>query len=138
MNDSAMHILVVDDDETDRELFTEAAQTTIHGVRITEAENGKHALDLLLKGEIRPDLIVLDLNMPIMDGWETLGALKKDPQLKVIPVCILSTSNAAPDIRAAYSRGANLFQVKPLQFGKFQEIVRNLNVVFRNGRLYQI
>lgn len=138
MSEESMHILIVDDDETDRELFSEAAGTTIPEVLITEAENGEKALDVLRGLEKLPDLIILDLNMPVMDGRETLKLLKNDPELKAIPVCILTTSNAGMDIRKAYGGGANLFQVKPLQFTKLQEMLKNLHIVFRNRKLHRL
>jgi two-component system, chemotaxis family, response regulator Rcp1 len=127
-----MHILIVDDDETDRELFAEAAATAIHEVKVTEAANGLEAMRLLNGEALRPDLIVLDLNMPVMDGRETLRALKSNPALKAIPVCVLTTSSASMDVLTAYSEGANVFQVKPLKFAKFQEMISNLHTVFKN------
>lgn len=133
----SMHILLVDDDETDRELFKEAAATSIPGVTVSEAINGKEAIRVLNESEQLPDLILLDLNMPVMDGRETLKMLKKDPHLKAVPVCILTTSNASFDIRQAYEEGANLFQVKPLTFSHFQQILQNLDRVFRGNARYK-
>ncbi|GAA4336925.1 response regulator [Flaviaesturariibacter amylovorans] len=122
--------MLVDDDATDRELFGEALQGNRPACTLTEAGNGVAALDALRAATQLPHLIVLDLNMPVMDGRETLRALRAEPAWKHIPVCILSTSSAHFDVRNAYDDGANLFLVKPLDFRSLQELATCLLALF--------
>ncbi|RYY91824.1 MAG: response regulator [Chitinophagaceae bacterium] len=126
----SIRVVLVDDDATDRELFGEALQGSAHACELREAPHGEAALRLLEASPVLPDLIVLDLNMPIMDGRETLRALRAAPEWKHIPVCILSTSSAHFDVRNAYDDGANLFLVKPLDFRSLQELAGCLLALF--------
>lgn len=125
-----MELLLVDDDATDRELFAHAISLAEKGHRIEEAQNGEVALDYLHAADRLPDLIVLDLNMPVKDGRETLMEIKAHPRLRNIPVCIMSTSSAPFDIESAYNSGANLFLVKPLDFKKLIEMLSSLLTLF--------
>lgn len=126
-----LHVLLVDDDAVDRELFIEALSFTAENVEVTEAFNGVHALELLRAGQQKPHLIILDLNMPVMDGREALKAIKNDPELQCIPVCILSTSNAHFDVTTAYAERANLFLVKPMEFSALQEMCSTIATLFQ-------
>lgn len=122
-----LFILLADDDPVDRELFIEGMQETGWNFRVHEVENGEDVLAFLATGATHPDLIILDLNMPVKDGRETLKELKKNERFHHIPVFILSTSNARFDVELACSTGANLFLVKP---HGFKEIVEMLNCLF--------
>jgi|SRR5690349_776976 CheY-like chemotaxis protein len=121
-----MEILLVDDDALDRELFVDAIKLAGKRYKITEAENGEQALAYLNTASALPQLIILDLNMPVMDGRATLKELKKDQRFKSILVCIMSTSSAQFDIINAYENGANLFLVKPLDFKLLIEMLSSL------------
>jgi two-component system, chemotaxis family, response regulator Rcp1 len=125
-----MELLLVDDDEIDRELFADAIGLAEKGHRIEEAQNGEEALNYLHAADRLPDLIILDLNMPVKDGRETLMEIKAHPRLRKIPVCIMSTSSAPFDIENAYGTGANLFLVKPLDFKKLIEMLTSLLTLF--------
>lgn len=125
-----MDILIVDDDELDRELFTDAINLVGKGYNVNAASNGKEALDLLIDHSKLPDLIILDLNMPIKDGKATLHELKIHPKLKRIPVCIMSTSSSEIDISFSYDNGANLFLVKPHDFKQLIEMLTSLLTLF--------
>ena len=127
-----MELLLVDDDATDRELFAEAMSLVGGDHKIQEAQNGEVALDYLQAANRLPDLIMLDLNMPIKDGRETLMELKAHPRLRHIPVCIMSTSSSPFDIESAYDTGANLFLVKPHDFKKLIEMLTSLLTLFSN------
>lgn len=120
-------IILADDDPVDRELLIEGMNET--GVRFTikEVENGEQLMSLLAVGKPYPDLIILDLNMPVKDGRETLKELKSNEALRHIPVFILSTSNARFDVELACNTGANLFLVKP---HGYKEIVEMLSSLF--------
>jgi CheY-like chemotaxis protein len=100
-------ILVVDDDAAARDLLTRHLEKD--GYRVKTAPNGKDALQLL--GKFRPDAITLDILMPKMDGWSVLSSLKKDPNLKDIPVIMLSITD---DRRLGYALGASEFLTKPI------------------------
>lgn len=127
-----MELLLVDDDSTDRELFADAVSMIGKGHTVEEAQNGEVALKYLHAANRLPDLIILDLNMPVKDGRETLMELKAHPRLRAIPVCIMSTSSAPYDIESAYNTGANLFLVKPLDFKELIEMLTSLLTLFCN------
>jgi CheY-like chemotaxis protein len=124
-------VLLVEDDPADALLIEEALQE--HGMArsIDQAEDGVAALDYLRDpANPRPDLIVLDLNMPRMNGRELLAVLKNDPQLLTIPVVVLTTSDAPDDVRSAYHRHANAYVVKPLSLDEFVQAVRSIDAFF--------
>lgn len=125
-----MELLLVDDDVIDRELFVDAIGLVGKGYRVAQAGNGEEALTHLGSGAKLPELIILDLNMPVKDGRTTLEEIKKHPTLKTIPVCIMSTSSAAFDIENAYANGANMFLVKPLDFNRMIEMLTSLLTLF--------
>lgn len=127
-----MELLLVDDDDTDRELFAEAMSQAGGSYKMKEAHNGEVALDYLNAASRLPDLIILDLNMPVKDGRETLMELKAHPRLRHIPVCIMSTSSSPFDIESAYNTGANLFLVKPHDFKSLIDMLNSLLTLFSN------
>ena len=131
MKETALHVLLVDDDEVDRELFKDAIGLSSNKYEVTEAADGRAALDYLQGKNRKPHIIILDLNMPVMDGRETLKTLKSDPELRNLPVCIMSTSSAHFDVRHAYEMGANLFLVKPSDFKQLMEMLDSLLTLFR-------
>jgi CheY-like chemotaxis protein len=125
-----LHILLVDDDVTDRELFVDAIGLAGKKYVVSEAANGEEALDYLNGAERLPDLVILDLNMPVKDGRQTLKELKQHEVFRRLPVCIMSTSSAPFDIAAAYQSGANLFLVKPFDFKELMEMLSTLLTLF--------
>ena len=131
-----LEILVVDDDDADALMIEEALETTETHASVNRVADGREALDYLrhvgkFAGSARPDLILLDLNMPRMDGRETLEAIKTDEQLKAIPVVILTTSGAAPDIAASYQQRANAYVTKPFGLDDFESTVRQIDRFYR-------
>jgi CheY-like chemotaxis protein len=124
-------ILLVEDDAADAMLIEEALLE--HGTAriLHKAVDGIAALEhLRAPGTDRPDLIVLDLNMPRMNGRELLAVLKTDERLKVIPVVVLSTSSAPEDVAEAYRGHANAFITKPVTLDAFAETVRSIDAFF--------
>jgi CheY-like chemotaxis protein len=132
----SLQILVVDDDDADALMITEALEATDGDSRVDRVADGREALDYLrgegqFSGASRPDLILLDLNMPRMDGRETLTAIKNDERLKAIPVVILTTSGAAPDIASSYQHRANAYVTKPFGLDDFESTVRQIDRFYR-------
>jgi CheY-like chemotaxis protein len=132
---NVIRIVMADDDPEDR-MLTEQAW---HEARLTNpldfVIDGIDLLDYLrrqgdythLKGEPLPGLILLDLNMPRMDGREALKEIKADPALRHIPVVALTTSQAEEDIFRTYNLGVNSFIVKPVSFAGLVDVVRTVN-----------
>jgi len=125
-------ILMADDDADDRLLAKDAlAEARLEG-EIHFVENGEELLDFLQRrgtyanssASPRPGLILLDLNMPKKDGREALRVIKSDPDLRRIPVVVLTTSNADTDINGLYDLGANSFITKPFQFDALVKVMR--------------
>ena len=108
--------MLVDDDADDRELFTLALQNVAPAVHLRCFKNGSEAIQHLKTTSTRADLIFLDLNMPIMDGWECIRQLKQDASLKHIPVIIYTTSSNEKDIHKARVAGAKCYFIKPDDF----------------------
>jgi CheY-like chemotaxis protein len=132
----SLQILVVDDDDADALMITEALSSTDKHAEVERVADGREAMEYLRRdgrfaGAPRPDLILLDLNMPRMDGRETLAAIKSDDQLKAIPVVILTTSGAAPDITSSYQQRANAYVTKPFGLDDFESTVRQIDHFYR-------
>ena len=114
--------LVIDDDTDDRELFTEALASVDPVIVCDQATDGAEALKWLTTKEIdRPDIIFLDINMPVMDGWQFLKRLKKEDAYKHIPVIVYTTSSNLKDKRIADDLGALCFITKPDAFGRLKD-----------------
>lgn len=126
-------VLLVEDDENHASLFIRSFEEMNMG-RIYWVSDGEQALDFLLhRGRYvdsntspRPDLILLDLRLPRMDGMDLLKEIKRSEDLRSIPVVILTTSKNRHDIRNAYMNHANSYLIKPLGFNKFQELARTV------------
>jgi CheY-like chemotaxis protein len=132
----SLQILVVDDDDADALMISEALAQADAPASVERVVDGREALDYLRREgrfaeAARPDLILLDLNMPRMDGRETLAAIKTDDELKAIPVVILTTSGATPDIVASYQQRANAYVTKPFGLEDFETTVRQINQFYR-------
>jgi CheY-like chemotaxis protein len=127
-------ILMADDDEDDRMFAASALAESRLANDFRTVENGEELLDYLhhtaqYSGpgtSPRPHVILLDLNMPRMDGREALERIKADPSLRHIPVVILTTSSQEEDIYRSYLLGANSFIVKPVTFGGLVDVMRSL------------
>ena len=120
-------LLMVEDNPADAELMSIALKDLKIRLDLTHAWDGAEALQMLRDpGAKRPDLILLDLNLPVMDGRSTLAALKKDDDLCGIPVVIMTTSDAPDDITASYKLQASCYVTKPLDFDDFRKIVGEL------------
>lgn len=126
-----IHILLVDDNEGDVLLTREALAEAKIVNRISVAYDGVQALRFLKKEppfmeQESPDLILLDINLPRMDGTEVLGIIKSDPELKRIPVIMLTTSSSEKDIFTSYDNYANCYITKPVDLERFMDVVRTI------------
>jgi CheY-like chemotaxis protein len=124
-------LLVVEDSESDIELLREALADSEPGVELDIVRHGEDALSFLrregeFEGAACPDLVVLDLNLPRMGGFEVLRALREDvdPRLRRLPVVVFTTSASAPDIEKAYDLHASSFVTKPTAFEHYLDTVR--------------
>ncbi|MBT3194599.1 MAG: response regulator [Verrucomicrobia bacterium] len=126
-----LNIIITEDDPDDQLLLQEAFRQSDEGNSITIANDGVELMDFLeeqreARGSTRPDLVLLDLNMPRMDGREALAAIKGDPDLRSIPVVVLTTSSDEGDILKSYALGANSYICKPVTFTELVDIVEHL------------
>jgi CheY-like chemotaxis protein len=124
------YVLLADDNATDAELTTHALQVGGVSRNIIWVQDGEAALNFLMrKGEYAqrsaelPRLMLLDLHMPRIDGLDVLARIKSDPQLRGIPVVIMSSSDQESDMLSSYERHANSYIVKPVDFKQFTEQV---------------
>ncbi|MFZ5871112.1 MAG: response regulator [Actinomycetota bacterium] len=131
----AIDVLLVEDDPGDVLMTREAFEDNKVANNLYVAGDGVTAMEFLRKqGDYAdaptPDLVLLDLNLPRMDGREVLAALKEDPELRRIPVVVLTTSEAEEDVLRSYSLHANAYVTKPVDFGRFIEVVRQIDEFF--------
>lgn len=118
-------LLIVEDDVVDQMLLQRAIKGLGIGSRLYLATNGEEALEFLKSdSNERPSLILLDLNMPKMNGIEFLKAVKSDESLRLIPVIVLTTSKEERDIKESFSLGIAGYMVKPVDYSKFVEIIK--------------
>ena len=127
-----IEILLVEDSPSDTDLTIEALEEGKVANHLSIVEDGVQAMEFLRRqkqyaGVPRPDLILLDLNLPRKDGREVLTELKSDPDLCAIPVVVLTTSRAEEDVLRAYQLQANCFITKPVDFKQFLDVVRSID-----------
>lgn len=126
-----IEILLVEDNPGDVRLTQEALREAKVRNNLSVVSDGVEALDFLKRrtkwsAAPRPDIILLDLNLPGKDGREVLSEIKADPDLRQIPVVVLTTSEAEEDILRSYALYANCYVTKPLDFGQFINVVRSI------------
>lgn len=122
------HILLVEDSPADRLIAVQAIEQAPIRTTLQFAEDGEAALAYLRAGArdpsvARPNLILLDLNLPKKDGRAVLAELKADEDLRLIPVVVLTTSAARDDVRHAYASGAASYITKPVDFSEFTQVI---------------
>jgi CheY-like chemotaxis protein len=118
------HILLIDDDEEDQEIFKTALDSFANDFQCTTFTNARTALEELVAGELNPDVIFLDLNMPIMSGQEFLIEVKKREEVQHIPVIIFSTSSQQSSVKLIKQLGALDFITKPDRFDKLVDLLK--------------
>ena len=134
-NLNVISVLLVEDDPGDVVLIREAFEHNKVYNRLHVVSDGVQALEFLRgegehAGAPRPDLVLLDLNLPRKDGREVLAEVKSDPDLRTIPIVVLTTSEAEEDIVRSYDLHANAYVTKPVDFERFIEVVRQIDDFF--------
>lgn len=127
----ALEVLLVEDNAADVRLLQEGLSETGGRFRLSVVTNGEQAVDYVFQRgnyarAVRPDLIILDFNLPCKNGAEVLDEIKRDPAVKCIPVVVLTSSRSEQDVRAAYERGANCFLRKPTTLDQIYDLARTL------------
>jgi CheY-like chemotaxis protein len=135
MNADLISVLLVEDDPGDVMLVREAFAADKVGNTLSVVNDGVEAMRFVraegeYAGAERPDLVLLDLNLPRKSGAEVLAEIKSDPQLSTIPVVVLTTSQAEEDVLRSYEMHANAYVTKPVDFDRFGEIVRQIDEFF--------
>lgn len=128
---NSKHLLLVEDNAGDIRLTQEALKEGNIAVHLSVATDGVEAVEFLhrtgkYKDAPRPDLILLDLNLPRKNGREVLREIKTDPDLKMIPVLVMTTSKAEQDVARAYSLNANCYITKPIDLDEFMAVVHSI------------
>jgi chemotaxis family two-component system response regulator Rcp1 len=131
-NGMLINVLLVEDSPGDVRLTREAFRDANGSIQLHVAVDGVEAMAFLrheggYAASPRPDLILLDLNLPKMDGREVLGHIKEDDGLKTIPTVILTTSDAEADVVRSYQLQANCYLTKPVQLDAFESLVKSIN-----------
>lgn len=127
----SIEILIVEDDLGDVELIKESLKMSKFKMVLSHVSDGQECMEYLrrqgqYKAVTKPDVVLLDLNLPKKDGRQVLAEMKTDPLLKKIPVVILTTSDNQADINKTYELGANCFVTKPVDFEQIKKIVNEI------------
>jgi two-component system, chemotaxis family, response regulator Rcp1 len=131
--DAEFHILLVEDSRADAKIIERALRESQVPHRLTVISDGRTALEYLfglrdenIPANHEPDLILLDLNLPGIDGTQVLTQIKTDPMLRIIPVVILTTSHREEDVLQTYLAGANTYIPKPAEYPSYRDLVATL------------
>ncbi len=127
LKDQPIRIFLADDNQGDCVTFGKALAELELYTRLTFVNNGDQMLQILeLNKSMPPDIIFLDINMPIKTGYECLDEIRKDPAFENTPVVMMSTSNAVETVNKAYQHGASLYICKPNSFPKLKEMLKQI------------
>jgi len=132
-----LNVLLVEDSPGDIRLTQETFRDANRAIHLHVATDGVEAMAFLMRDGAhihapRPDIILLDLNLPKMDGREVLARIKEDDSLKLIPTVILTTSDAQADIVRSYQLHANCYLRKPVRLDEFEKLVKSINDFWLN------
>lgn len=131
MTQAAVDILLVEDNADDAQLTIRTLQKHRLTNALRHVQDGAEALEFLHGPEAptqRPKLVILDLKLPKIDGFEVLGAIRSHPRTKSIPVVVMTSSKEDKDLAACYELGTNSYVVKPIEFGEFADAVARLGL----------
>ncbi|MBE0635062.1 response regulator [Candidatus Bipolaricaulota bacterium] len=134
-NQNEVSILIVEDDDGHARLIAKNLKRAGISNRITRVENGRVALDFLFSegdfvGQERPSplLVLLDLNMPVLDGYQVLERMKADPRTHKVPVVILTTTDDAREVTRCYELGCSVYITKPVEYESFAAAIQQLGL----------
>lgn len=137
-----LHILLIEDSRADALIIERALREAGVPHRLTTIADGRHALDYLFglldenSDPVRePDLILLDLNLPGVDGLQVLARIKSDARLRILPVVVLTTSCRVEDVTQTYQAGANTYIPKPAEFPQYREVATILRIYWLDTAL---
>lgn len=128
-----LHILLAEDDDNDVRITRRAIAKAGLEAELTVVRDGQEAVAFLFRrgphvDAPRPDLVLLDINLPKLDGMEVLTAIKQNREIRALPVIMLTTSTRQEDAQTAYTMGANTFIAKPIRFARFVEVIREIGM----------
>ena len=123
-----VEILLAEDNAADAEMTLRALRRNNLANKVHWVKDGAQALDYVAQAASRPKLVLLDIKMPKVDGIEVLRRLKADPQTRIVPVVVMTSSNEERDVVESYRLGANSYIVKPVQFEAFLETVAKIGL----------
>lgn len=136
MNKKSVTILLAEDDAGHARLIEKNLRRALIYNELIHVENGRQALDFIFSegayaGQERPSplLVLLDLNMPVMDGFQVLERMKQDQESRLIPIIILTTTNDPREIKRCYELGCNIYVTKPVDYEQFTNAIRNLGLM---------
>jgi chemotaxis family two-component system response regulator Rcp1 len=139
---SDFHILLIEDSRADAKIIERALRDEGISHRLTVIADGRQALDYLValhddssESDLVPDLVLLDLNLPGLNGGQVLRRIKDDPDLRSIPVVVLTTSIRDEDVVQSYRAGANTYISKPSEYSRYRELVANLRAYWADTAL---
>ena len=138
MASSSINVLIAEDDDDDYRLAVKLLVEELSSCHLIRVEDGIDAMDYLYRRGAfadaqRPDLILMDLNMPRMDGRQVLHAIKSDEALSTIPVIVLTTSEDVSDIHQSYEDRANGYVTKPVSLSQYRDVLRALSKHWLDG-----
>lgn len=119
-------VLLVEDSSDHAFLIKRAMMSVYQDLNFLWAKDGQEALDIVIKQDIKPDLVLLDIKMPRMNGFEVLETLKRNKKTSFIPIVILSTSANKKDVLRAYSLGTNCYLAKPIEIEDFRSKLKTI------------
>jgi len=133
-----LKITLAEDDHDDQELFLHAIEKTETETEVTVVNNGQELVNTLKDpAQENPDIIFVDINMPVKDGIQAVKEIKKDEELKDIPAVMFSTSESPKDVRASFESGANLYVSKPSSLKNFVDILKKIFSFHWTGVLFR-
>ena len=137
-----LHILLIEDSRADAKIIERALREGEVPHRLTVIRDGHKALDYLhglldeaADPDREPDLILLDLNLPGLDGHQVLGRIKADSRLRILPVVVLTTSSRDEDVLRSYQAGANTYIAKPAEYARYREVISALRTYWLDTAL---
>lgn len=131
MMSKPIYVMLADDSPDEHFLFIHTVKGIDKSITVTTAMNGEDLLAKLSQCQALPDLIFLDINMPLKNGKETLSDMRKDPHLQAIPVVIYSTSDEKSDIEETFALGADMYIKKPQDFLELEDILAGVFRLYR-------